>query len=119
MAERNHAWFTFDLSKRGGLPRGARARPRPLRAEQRVLIVLLVRVVGVILRHRHRDGGGEELAPLARILEASERPSLLLIPYIYKQTQGKELQGNLDTEEERKRDRVRRGERRGPKKGGR
>lgn len=33
MAERNHARFTFDLSKRGGLPLGARARARPLWAE--------------------------------------------------------------------------------------
>lgn len=51
MAKRNHAWFTFNLSKGHGLPRGARARVRPLWAEQWVLIVLLVGVVGVVLRH--------------------------------------------------------------------
>lgn len=49
--KRNHAWFTFNLSKGHGLPRGARARVRPLWAEQWVLIVLLVGVVGVVLRH--------------------------------------------------------------------
>lgn len=90
MAKRNHAWFTFNLSKGHGLPCGARARVRPLWAEQRVLIVLLVGVVGVVLGHGNWDGGGEELAPLPRILEATERARLLLIPYIYKQDRHKE-----------------------------
>lgn len=90
MAKRNHAWFTFDLSKGHGLPCGAGARVRPLWAEQWVLIVLLVGVVGVVFRHGNWDGGGEELAPLPRILEAAERPRLLLIPYIYKQDRHKE-----------------------------
>lgn len=90
MAKRNHAWFTFDLSKGHGLPCGAGARVRPLWAEQWVLIVLLVGVVGVVLGHGNWDGGGEELAPLPRILEAAERPRLLLIPYIYKQDRHKE-----------------------------
>lgn len=90
MAKRNHAWFTFNLSKGHGLPCGARARVRPLWAEQWVLIVLLVGVVGVVLGHGNWDGGGEELAPLPRILEAAERARLLLIPYIYKQDRHKE-----------------------------
>lgn len=51
MAKRNHAWFTFNLSKGHGLPCGAGARVRPLWAEQWVLIVLLVGVVGVVLGH--------------------------------------------------------------------
>ena len=51
MAKRNHAWFTFNLSKGHSLPCGARARVRPLWAEQGVLIVLLVGVVGVVLGH--------------------------------------------------------------------
>lgn len=51
MAKRNHAWFTFNLSKGHGLPCGARARVGPLWAEQWVLIVLLVGVVGVVLGH--------------------------------------------------------------------
>lgn len=51
MSKRNHAWFTFNLSKGHGLPCGARARVRPLWAEQWVLIVLLVGVVGVVLGH--------------------------------------------------------------------
>lgn len=51
MAKRNHAWFTFNLSKGHGLPCGARARVRPLWAEQWVLIVLLFGVVGVVLGH--------------------------------------------------------------------
>lgn len=90
MAKRNHAWFTFNLSKGHGLPCGARARVRPLWAEQWVLIVLLFGVVGVVLGHGNWDGGGEELAPLTRILEAAERARLLLIPYIYKQDRHKE-----------------------------
>lgn len=90
MAKRNHAWFTFNLSKGHGLPCGARARVGPLWAEQWVLIVLLVGVVGVVLGHGNWNGGGEELAPLPRILEAAERPRLLLIPYIYKQDRHKE-----------------------------
>lgn len=90
MAKRNHAWFTFNLSKGHGLPCGARARVRPLWAEQWVLIVLLVGVVGVVLGHGNWDGGGEELAPLPRILEAAQRARLLLIPYIYKQDRHKE-----------------------------
>lgn len=89
-AKRNHAWFTFNLSKGHGVPCGASARVRPLWAEQWVLIVLLVGVVGVVLGHGNRDGGGEELAPLPRILEAAERPRLLLIPYINKQDRHKE-----------------------------
>lgn len=76
--------FTFDLSKGRGLPRGAHARASPLWAEQGVLIVLLVGVVGLVLGHGNRDGGGEELAPLTGVLEAPERPRLLLlVPYIY------------------------------------
>lgn len=51
MTKRNHAWFTFNLSKGHGVPCGASARVRPLWAEQWVLIVLLVGVVGVILGH--------------------------------------------------------------------
>lgn len=51
MTKRNHAWFTFNLSKGHGVPSGASARVRPLWAEQWVLIVLLVGVVGVILGH--------------------------------------------------------------------
>lgn len=51
MAKRNHAWFTFNLSKGHGVPHGASARVRPLWAEQWVLIVLLVGVVGVVLGH--------------------------------------------------------------------
>lgn len=51
MTNRNHAWFTFNLSKGHGLPCGASARVRPLWAEQWVLIVLLVGVVGVVLGH--------------------------------------------------------------------
>lgn len=90
MANRNHAWFTFNLSKGHGLPCGARARVRPLWAEQWVLIVLLVGVVGLVLGHGNWDGGGEELAPLPGILEAAERTRLLLIPYIYKQDRHKE-----------------------------
>lgn len=90
MAKRNHAWFTFNLSKGHGLPCGARAWVRPLWAEQWVLIVLLVGVVGVVLGHGNWDGGGEELAPLPRILEAAERARFILIPYIYKQDRHKE-----------------------------
>ena len=88
--KRNHAWFTFNLSKGHSLPCGASARVRPLWAEQWVIIVLLVGVVGVVLGHGNWDGGGEELAPLPRILEAAERARLLLIPYIYKQDRHKE-----------------------------
>lgn len=70
---------------------GTCTRASPLRAEQRVFIVLLIRIVGLIIGHRHWNGGGQLSTPLPAgsrpaAWAAVHRPHLILRPFIYEQT---------------------------------
>lgn len=67
--KRDHARFTFIMAQQDlcalHCGTGTCTRASPLRAEQRVVIVLLIRMVGLIIGHRHRNGGGQALTPPA------------------------------------------------------
>lgn len=76
---------------------GVCTRASPLWAEQRVFIVLLIWIAGLLLGHRHRNGGGQVPTPLPAgcrpaASAALERPHLILRPCIYKQTHRQRLQ---------------------------